>query len=419
MMLNKIMHLSLLLGLIVVTNSCTIGSSTVPNNNIKIVYNFAGNSNGSDQWANLTLGSDGFLYGITSRGGRNNSGVIYKILPSGNNYQVIFDLNNNSNTFASLIEYNNQLFGVTQGAGSNNVGTIFKINFDGSNYNLLHSFSIATGAAPTANLYWSKYNNKFYGTTKFGGNESCPLNPESSGSGNIAGCGTIYSFDPSNNNFSMLYAFDGTVGSEPFFGFTQLDTIPAESNPILYATLGFGGANGFGSLISWNMNNENNESPNLVDSFGNNNYDGQCPWPAPTFVNGIAYGSTWAGGTSNVGTIYRFDDAFTENIQFNFITQTGSRPYSGLLLASDGNLYGTTYDGGTGDCGPDQYQASGCGTVFKYTPGGQYSVIANFNGNNGSYPRAGLIEVDGKLFGVTTQGGPANNGVIYQINFTN
>jgi uncharacterized repeat protein (TIGR03803 family) len=417
-MYNKIIKLSLPMWIALVTSSCTVGSSPATPKNLNVMYSFTGNNNGTEQWANLTLGSDGYLYGITSRGGEKDSGVIYKILPDGTNYQVIYDLNYTSNTFAPLTEYNNKLYGVTQGAGSYGGGTIFSINHDGSNYTLLHSFTIANGVAPTAGLYFSRYNNKFYSTTKLGGNINCPLNPESSGSGVIAGCGTLYSFDPSNNNFTMLYAFDGSVGSEPFSSFSQVDNTPPESNPILYTTLGYGGPYGHGAIVSWNMSNETSESPSLVYAFGLNNTDGKCPWASPTFVNGVLYGTTWVGGTSDTGIIYKLDGLQTENILHNFTSQAGTNPYSDLLLASDGNLYGTTYDGGTGNCGIDQYGASGCGTVFKFTPSGQYSVMANFDRTNGSYPRAGLIEVNKKLYGVTTEGGVGNKGVIFQINLS-
>src|SRR6185436_4429332 len=86
----------------------------------------------------------------------------------------------------------------------------------------------------------------------------------------------------------------------------------------------------------------------------------------------------------------------------------GAHPKGSLLMGSDGKLYGMTYAGGTG----------WAGTVFRISPsGGAFSVLYNFNGTNGAFPVASLIEdvSSGYLFGMTEQGGTSNYGTIFKI----
>ncbi|WP_263355904.1 choice-of-anchor tandem repeat GloVer-containing protein [Acidicapsa ligni] len=92
-------------------------------------------------------------------------------------------------------------------------------------------------------------------------------------------------------------------------------------------------------------------------------------------------------------------------------TADGFAPYTGLIQASDGNFYGTTQDGGSG---------SG-GTVFEVTPTGQYTVIHSFtNGMDGGQPYSALIEAtDGYLYGTTSLYGQWNGGTLFKINLEN
>src|SRR6516225_5943226 len=87
-----------------------------------------------------------------------------------------------------------------------------------------------------------------------------------------------------------------------------------------------------------------------------------------------------------------------------------------LLQATDGNFYGTTAAGGTGQCG---YQ-NGCGTVFKMTPAGTLTTIYNFcsqaNCVDGTSPEGGLIQAtDGNFYGTTVWGGANDDGTVFKI----
>ena len=75
-----------------------------------------------------------------------------------------------------------------------------------------------------------------------------------------------------------------------------------------------------------------------------------------------------------------------------------------------GTLYGTTRDGGGSSCG-----SNGCGTVFSVTTGGKEQVLYAFTSFDGAWPVAGLINVDGTLYGTTLGGGEIGNGTVFAL----
>ena len=90
-----------------------------------------------------------------------------------------------------------------------------------------------------------------------------------------------------------------------------------------------------------------------------------------------------------------------------FSGTNGARPSSGLLLARDGNFYGTTAEGGANDLG----------TIFRMTPDGGLTTVASFNGRNGKIPCGGLVQgEDGALYGAAAQGGrKSGDGVVFKL----
>jgi len=122
-----------------------------------------------------------------------------------------------------------------------------------------------------------------------------------------------------------------------------------------------------------------------------------------TVLNGTLYGTTYGGGSSSYGTIFKITTAGSESVIYSFKgTPDGEGPHAGLT-ALNGALYGTTEFGGT-TC-PD-YGSLGCGTVFKVTSSGIESVLYSFKGTpDGEGPYAGLTELRGSLYGTTVLGG--------------
>ena len=96
---------------------------------------------------------------------------------------------------------------------------------------------------------------------------------------------------------------------------------------------------------------------------------------------------------------------------YTFNGTDGDNPQAGLIQATDGNFYGTTFSGGTSN-----YCGYGCGTVFKITPSGSLTTLHSFSGTDGFNVQAGLVEgTDGNFYGTTVNGGPQNVGEVYKI----
>ncbi len=222
-----------------------------------------------------------------------------------------------------------------------------------------------------------------------------------------------------NGHESPLYTFTGTGtdGAHPYAGVLR------DSAGILYGDTIGGGSNGNGvvykltpeaticrnALCPWNET--------LMHIFGpNHGSDGTQP-DANLIEDGNRnlYGTTSSGGSSDggygSGTVFKIDSQGNYSIIYSFggPPNDGLYPYAPLLLAADGNLYGTTDQGGT------HY----AGTVFKLTPtqsGWTESVIYNFTGGaDGADPSAGLIEdAQGNLYGTAGSGG-SGYGVVFEL----
>lgn len=152
----------------------------------------------------------------------------------------------------------------------------------------------------------------------------------------------------------------------------------------------------------------------VLYSFGSGGAgDGANPYGALIQASdGNLYGMTTLGGASGNGTLLKVAPSGTVTVihTFNGGIADGSQPYGSLIQASDGNLYGMTYQGG----------ASNKGTVFQVNPtNGTVTVIYSFgtNGpNDGANPDGSFIQTsDGKLYGTTVYGGTSNNGTVFSI----
>jgi uncharacterized repeat protein (TIGR03803 family) len=131
-------------------------------------------------------------------------------------------------------------------------------------------------------------------------------------------------------------------------------------------------------------------------------------------TDGDFYGTTEFGGVTNVGTVFKVTASGAETVLYQFKGYTvndGSFPEAGLVQGSDGNFYGTTYDGGT----------NAYGTVFKMTPAGVLTNIHIFQPpatHDGRWPFSPLTQgTDGFLYGTTSAGGTPGYGTVFQMDF--
>jgi uncharacterized repeat protein (TIGR03803 family) len=317
-------------------------------------------------------------------------------------------------------------------------GTIFKITPDGT-FTTLHQFAFNEGTGPTAPLVLGVDGN-FYGTSEYGGSSAfsgtvfritpegqftllyqfCSLANCADGSsanaglvqgpdGNFYGAtfeggasndDTIYRITPAGK-LTTLYSFRAqancTDGERPF------ETLTFGTNGLLYGTTAYGGTNGQGTLFQISL------AGKLVTLY---NFKGFAhgPAPAPSAMiqasDGNFYGTTYNGGSKSLGSVFRFSQHGGFKTLYTFCSQAnctdGEYPQGGVVQGSDGNLYGTTDNGG----------AYLDGTIFQINPAGQLTTLYNFCPDpysgcpDGSVPVAGLFQgTDGSFYGSTIFGG--------------
>jgi uncharacterized repeat protein (TIGR03803 family) len=203
--------------------------------------------------------------------------------------------------------------------------------------------------------------------------------------------------------FSVVHTFTGgSDGAYPLNGLTA-------SGKVLFGTASSGGAFGYGVVFKINALNQE-----IVLHAFTGGKDGANPQGSLIRDKaGNLYGTTTAGGTSNLGTVFKVYGKI-ETVLYSFAGGTdGADPQARLAMDATGNLYGTTAKGGT----------SGNGTVFKLAPpkiqGGTWteSVLYNFGtGTDGANPVAGVsFDTAGNLYGTTSAGGAYGYGTIFQL----
>lgn len=198
--------------------------------------------------------------------------------------------------------------------------------------------------------------------------------------------------------FSVLYSFKGlNDGRDPHAG--PLVKIKGT----LYGTTEYGGGSCHGRCFGGTVFAVTTTGAETVlHSFEVGSEDGKNPRAGIIDGTGTLYGTTVHGGSASCycGTVFKVTLSGAETVLYNFTgNPDGFGPDAGLLDV-DGTLYGTTINGG----------ANGKGTVFAIAPSGTETVLHSFEGKpDGAHPYAGLINVHGTLYGTTTRGG-ANCG---------
>ncbi|HEY1613662.1 MAG TPA: choice-of-anchor tandem repeat GloVer-containing protein [Rhizomicrobium sp.] len=163
----------------------------------------------------------------------------------------------------------------------------------------------------------------------------------------------------------------------------------------------------FGALVLAGSNSAQAAKFHVLYEFqGGTDADG----PIAGLIDGkkLRYGTTYYGGAGNFGTVYSLASDGTERVLYSFAGGSdGENPQAGLIADAKGNLYGTTYYGGPGQCG----------TVFKITPKGHETVLYAFKCSlDGKYTTAGLVmDAEGNLYGATYGGGLSNHGAIFKL----
>lgn len=365
----------------------------LPAQKFTTLVNFNGTNGAAPQPEFLAQGTDGNFYGTTLKGGANDIGTVFMMTPSGKLTVLHSFDSDGANPAGALVQAADRSFyGTTQSGGAYGYGTVFKITKDGT-LTTLHSFNHQDGSFPNSTLVLARDGN-YYGTTGFGGNLTpCPGN----------GCGTIFKITPSGA-LTTLYEFCSQTGCSD--GATPFLSLAQGTDGNFYGAT-FGGGDGNGGTIF-----------KITPQGALTTLAGFCPYypfcdSNPLQVvrgtDGNYYGMTAQGGQLE-GTIFKITPDGIRTTLYQFCTQTGcadgSTPRGVLTLGHDGNFYGTTYHGGT----------SNQGTVFKITPAGVLTTLHSFHGWDGRYPIGGVFQAkDGTLYGTTTSGGSGGQGTIYRL----
>jgi uncharacterized repeat protein (TIGR03803 family) len=203
---------------------------------------------------------------------------------------------------------------------------------------------------------------------------------------------------PTGPTLTALASFSGTNGANPYAGLIM------DGSGNLYGTTTAGGASGDGTVFELA---KGSSTIHTLASFSGTN--GANPYAGLIMDgSGNLYGTTSAGGASGDGTVFELaKGSGTIHTLATFSGATGQQPYGGVIMDGIGNLYGTTWKGGTYNYGTVFELAKGSGTV---------ATLASFNGNNGLHPGNSLtMDGSGNLYG-TAQGGNAGGyGTIFEL----
>jgi len=334
------------------------------------------------------------MWGMTYMGGSNNEGTIFKTSDLGNNHTVVynfeFDTLNGMSPYGDLYQASNgKLYGMTKYGGANNDGAIFEYD-PTTNVNIKKvSFdNILKGKNPIGSLIQAT-NGKLYGMTNKGG---------------IYNKGVLFEYDPAANVFTKKVEFDGNNGSYPMGSLIQAN------NGKLYG-MTFEGATNNGVLFEYDITTGTLAKKIEFDDYNS----GSHPYGSLIQAsNGKLYGMTNNGGIHSNGVLFEYDIAgttLTKKIDF-LDSLTGREPYGSLLQASNGKLYGMTYEGGIYNNG----------VLFEYSIVDDTLIKKqDFNDTiTGGHPKSSLIQAsNGKLYGITTKTGNYYYGTLFDYDITN
>jgi len=408
---------------IAITFSVTVTIASAQTFNIVEDFDYYNGAN--PLYGTIVQGPNGNLYGMTENGGANGDyGTIFEITPAGrlNLYSFCSQTNclDGRNPAGGIILANGSLYGTTAYGGTNSAsGTVFKIDATGR-LTTLYNFcqhvgfgGICTdGSSPTGAMVHAT-NGNFYGTT-FGGG------------GPLGSFGTVFEITPSGT-LTTLYRFCPQIGCAD--GSFPTGALIQATDGNIYGTTRVGGEGGgtifritpageFTVLYTFcsqsGCTDGGNPTAGLIQASDGNFY-------GTTAGGGIFKGDDCQVG--GCGTVFRISPAGKFTTLYRFCPESGCvdgrGPEGGVIQASDGNLYGTTTGGGSGKWGTIFRIASSSGLTTLY------SFCSQTNCTDGSGPQAGLVQAsNGLLYGTTYTGGTGTNcsfnqcGTVFSLSFS-
>lgn len=398
----------------------------------QVIHSFTGGTDGANPFSGLTMDSAGNLYGVTTAGGRGSCvlvsqpgcGLAYKLTPSNGtwSFSALYGFPGEPNGAAPLapltIGPNGNLFGTTVAGGTGpcaylgdtDCGTVFEIPETGLRTDkVLYRFSGGgDGGLPLISGVIFGGNN-IYGTTEVGGDLSC---------NNPYGCGVVYQLTPTGKE-TVLHQFTDAGGDGAF----PLSGLVADKAGHLFGVTAYGGipgsCNGQGCGTIFEMvHSASGWTERILYSFTGTG-DGENPNGGLILdQTGNLYGTTWQGGAGTGGTVFELRRNASGNSSLRVLASFENAGFAldPLVMDSNGNIYGTTQNGG-GD--------GSFGRVFELIANGNgwgYKELYDFTGTtDGGNPLGGLVlDSAGNLYGTAIYyGSPTcaglGCGVVFEV----
>jgi len=330
-------------------------TGAIPAEIVNVIYSFAGDADGEYADTDLETDSTGNIYGTTVLGGDFGSGTVFRLSPTTN----------------------------------------------GSVHTVLYSFTSGTdGGEPYKGVTLDREGN-LYGTAVTGGSGSCE-----------GGCGLVYKLTNSGGTWTqtVIHAFTG--GDD---GASPGARVTVDESGNVYGMTPTGGAYGLGTIYKIQQVANGTWIFRVIHTFTGGSDGGSGSAGRMVLHNGHLYGAATTGGTYGSGVVFELKSRGVGEWHFRTIYSfqgqpDGSFPYGALLFDHLGNIYGTTYYGGTNDIG----------AVYELSPGpmGEWEerVLYSFqDGTDGNSPISNLVfDKAGNLYGTTSEGG-LGSGTIFEL----
>lgn len=383
------------------------------------------NPDGIESRAPVVVGPDGRVFGTAEYGGLYDYGVLFSVASDGSNFRVLhnFTGGNDGSYPTNIIQLpGGTLFGTTSGGGTNGTGVVYSVNPDGTQFQVVHNFAAvithldaystnADGIGTDSLIQGADH--ALYGTTVEGGS---------------TGDGVVFRLQL-DGTFTVLHTFSYSTGADGANPYGLLQGMDGA----LYGACANGGANGGGVLYKLRPDGSGftviysfNEPGDFSNSYVNDGGDG----PSTNLVQdqyGTLYGATLEGGTYGRGVLFKIQtDGSNYTLLHEFGGSEGLQPVAlyplGQLVLKGDQIFGTcSYSGVPSLEGVVQQEGGVLYTIPTYASTSQeylfeiHSFDIGKDPNNGAYPLVGLtLGPDGDLYGTTDEGGSYDDGVVFR-----
>jgi len=374
---------------------------TAPGSLVEPAFVFTGT--GTAPQAPLALAPDGSMWGVMNAGGTYNRGTAFKVSAGGTMTTLASFYGNTNNADSGLNPQGN----LVRAGDGNFYGTTVTggVNNQGCVFRLTPAGELSTLVSFSGTIGAVLGSNPINGLTL--GNDGALY-----GVAQNSNSGYVFKVTTSGA-FTTLVTFTGTTGAS--LGANPRGNLLLGSDGNFYGTTAAGGSGGgFGTVFRMTPAGVLTTLVNFTGTTG------AALGATPTsglvqHANGNFYGMTSAGGTGNLGTIFEITPVGVLTTLVNFTGGSGlwlgSAPKGTLTLGGDGFLYGTTTTGGT---------LGGFGTVFKVSTTGTLTTLVQFSGTTGttlgSSPNGGLVlHPGGEFYGTASSGGLYGSGTIFKV----